>query len=143
MSTRLPILAAALWWGGLTTVFWVVPTLFAQLPSPALAGTAAARVFGTQTWFTLACCGVLLMASRPRDADRMARWAPAVLPWVLGGLLLALLVEFAVAPRIEARENLRLWHNLGSGMLLLQWLCASVTLWKLARSASPRHTEGD
>jgi hypothetical protein len=65
-----------------------------------------------------------------------------VLPWVLGGLLLALVVEFAVAPRIVARENLKLWHNLGSGMLLLQWLCASITLWQLAHPAPPSQ-EGD
>jgi hypothetical protein len=49
---------------------------------------------------------------------------------VIGGMLLALLAEFAVAPRIMARENLALWHGLGSGMYLLQWLCASVIFWK-------------
>jgi hypothetical protein len=52
------------------------------------------------------------------------------MPYVVAGLLLALLVEFAVAPRIVARENLKLWHSLGSGMYLLQWLCAGVALWK-------------
>jgi hypothetical protein len=46
-------------------------------------------------------------------------------------MLLALLAEFAVAPRIVLRENLRLWHSLGSAMLLLQWLCATITFWKL------------
>jgi hypothetical protein len=51
-------------------------------------------------------------------------------------------VEFAVAPRIVARENLKLWHNLGSGMLLLQWVCAGATLWQLARPA-PHNEEGD
>ena len=34
-------------------------------------------------------------------------WAGGALAFVLGGLLLALLAEFAVAPRIVARENLR------------------------------------
>jgi hypothetical protein len=142
MRARVPLLAAALWWGSLTALFWIVPLLFMQLPSPALAGGAAARLFGAQTWATLACCFLILMASRPRDAERPAAWAWSVLPWVLGGLLLALLVEFAVAPRIVARENLKLWHNLGSGMLLLQWLCASITLWQLARPA-PSSQEGD
>jgi hypothetical protein len=47
-------------------------------------------------------------------------------------MLLALLVEFAVAPRIVLRENLRLWHSLVSGMLLLQWLCATGTVWVLS-----------
>jgi hypothetical protein len=142
MHTRLPLLASALWWGSLTTIFWVVPLLFMHLPSPALAGGMAARLFSAQTWVSLACCGLLLLASRPRDADRTAPWARPVLVWILAGALLALLVELAVAPRIVARENLKLWHNLGSGMLLLQWVCASCTLWQLARPA-PHSQEGD
>ena len=48
-------------------------------------------------------------------------------------LLLALLQEYAVAPRILARENLRLWHSLGSAMYLGQWLCAGVLLWRMGR----------
>ena len=135
MPGRLPLLTAALWWGSLTTVFWVVPMLFAHLPSPALAGGMAARLFSVQTWITLGCCGLLLMVSRPRGDHRMSPWARSVMGLVLGGLLLALLGEFAVAPRIVARENLKLWHSLGSGMLLLQWVCAGLTFWKLARSA--------
>ena len=42
------------------------------------------------------------------------------------------LVELAVAPRIVARENLALWHRVGSGMYLLQWLCAAATFWRLS-----------
>lgn len=52
------------------------------------------------------------------------------------GMLLALLAEFAVAPRIVARENLRLWHSVGSAMYFLQWLCAGVTFWKLTPQRS-------
>ena len=135
MPGRLPLVTAALWWGSLTTVFWVVPMLFAHLPSPALAGGMAARLFSVQTWITLGCCMLLLMVSRPRGDHRMSPWAGPVMGFVLGGLLLALLGEFAVAPRIVARENLKLWHSLGSGMLLLQWMCAGLTFWKLARPA--------
>ena len=46
-------------------------------------------------------------------------------------MLLALLVEYGVAPRIVARENLALWHRVGSAMYFLQWLCAGVVSWKL------------
>ena len=41
-------------------------------------------------------------------------WAGGALAFVLAGMLLALLAEFAVAPRIVARENLKLWHGVGS-----------------------------
>jgi len=52
---------AALWWGSLTTVgFFVVPMLFANLPTPAMAGNMAAKLFSAQTWVAL-ICGLLLL----------------------------------------------------------------------------------
>ena len=62
----------------------------------------------------------------------------AVLLFVLLGLLLALLGEFGVAPRIVARDNLPLWHAVGSGMYLLQWACAAVVLWRVLPQTGPR-----
>ncbi len=63
---KLPLWAAALWWGSLTTLgFLVVPLLFVHLPSPALAGGMAARLFTAQTWLSVVCT-LLLIASRPR-----------------------------------------------------------------------------
>ena len=133
LKQRLPIFAAALWWGSLTVIgFLVVPLLFANLPTPAMAGGMAARLFTAQTWVTLGCGMLLLMLSRSRDADQIVPWAPGVLMFLLGGMLLALLAEFAVAPRIVARENLKLWHSVGSGMYLLQWICAGVVLWRVS-----------
>ena len=40
---------------------------------------------------------------------------------------------------IIARENLRLWHGVGSAMYVLQWCCAGIVLWKTsaARSSGP------
>ena len=137
---RLGLLAAALWWGSLTAGgAWVVPLLFAHLPTPALAGGMAARLFSAQTWVALGCGLVLLMVSRPRGQAPRLDWAGGALAWLLAGLLAALLLEFGVAPRIVARENLKLWHAVGSGLYLLQWLCAGVVLYKLAglRSADP------
>ena len=48
-------------------------------------------------------------------------------------MLLALLAEFGVAPRIVARENLALWHSVGSVMYLLQWGFAAMTFWQLGK----------
>jgi hypothetical protein len=138
---RAAVLAAALWWGSLTTTgFVTVPLLFANLPSPALAGQTAAKLFSAQTWVAVACGLLLLMSSRSRATARMD-WASGALLFVFAALLLALLGEFAIAPRIMARENLKIWHSVGSGMYLLQWLCAGAVLWKAtgpdARSAGP------
>ena len=133
---RLPLWAAALWWGSLTTIgFLVVPLLFMYLPSPSLAGGMAARLFTAQTWVTVICTLLLLFASRPHEEAPEGKQTAlqAVRLTVIGGLLLALLVEFAVAPRIVARENLALWHRAGSALYALQWFCAAITFWRLGR----------
>ncbi len=136
MKGRFPALVAALWWGSLTTVgFLVVPLLFAHLPSAALAGNTAARLFTAQTWVSVACGVLLLAASRSRGETALAPWAAPLLGFVLAGLLLALLSEFAVAPRIVARQDLKIWHGIGSAMYLTQWACASIVLW---RTVAPR-----
>ena len=134
---RLPIFLAALWWGSLSAVgLLVVPLLFAHLPTPAVAGAMAARLFSAQTWVALGCGLLLLVCARGREAARMA-WANGALLFVVAGMLLALLLEHGVAPRIQARIDLRLWHSVGSAMLALQWLCAAVVLWKVS---GPRAT---
>ncbi|HCL85797.1 MAG TPA: DUF4149 domain-containing protein, partial [Comamonadaceae bacterium] len=45
---------------------------------------------------------------------------------------LALLLQFGVAPRIVARQNLPVWHGAGSVMYGVQWLCALAVLLKVA-----------
>ena len=135
-----PVWLAALWWGSLTTVgFGVVPLLFATLPTPALAGGMAARLFEVQTWVT-ALLGVgLLMASRSLRDPALARRAQASTAFILGGVVLALLVQFGVAPRIVARENLPLWHGLGTAMMAAQWVCAAVVFWRMVRPEPAHH----
>ena len=140
MLSRLPALLAALWWGSLTTIgFLVVPLLFAHLPSPAMAGGMAARLFAAQTWVTVVCCVLLLLMSRPKGEVTQYPWAQAAMVFIVGVLLLAVLVQGGVAPRIVARQDLRLWHSVGSVMYALQWCCALVVLWRTLR-ATPAPT---
>jgi hypothetical protein len=123
---RLQIFLAALWWGSLTTVgFMVVPMLFVHLETPAIAGQMAAKLFSAQTWLALAC-GILLLLAATRENLDQAHTPSA---WVIAGMLLALLIELAVKPHIMARDNMVLWHNLGTAFYLLQWLCAGKVLW--------------
>ena len=132
--SRLPALVAALWWGSLSTVgFLVVPLLFAHLPTPALAGGMAARLFAAQTWVSIACAVVLLLISRPKGSVAQYPWAQVAIIFVLGGMLLALLSQFGVAPRIVARDNLRLWHSVGTALYVAQWGCALAVLWQTQR----------
>lgn len=137
MRMRLPALLAALWWGSLSTIgLLVVPMLFAHLPSAALAGGMAARLFAAQTWVTVVCGVLLLLLSRPKGAVAQYPWAQSAMVFILAGLLLALLAQFGVAPRIVARQDLRLWHTVGSVMYLLQWCCALAVLWRTSQAGA-------
>ena len=133
---RLSVVIAALWWGSLTTLgFLVVPMLFANLPTPAIAGGMAAKLFSAQTWVSCVCGLLLLMISSRKSAEVPVPIEYLAIIFVVSGMLLALLVEFAVAPRIVARDNLKLWHSVGSAMYVLQWVCAGATLWRLSGPA--------
>jgi len=117
--------------------FLVVPLLFVHLPTPAMAGSMAAKLFTAQTWVSTVCALFLQLQTRSGGASVFEHRARAAMIFIVSGMLLTLLSEFAVAPRIVARENLRLWHSVGSLMYVLQWLCATVTFGKLL---PPRQT---
>ena len=77
---------------------------------------------------------LLVLLRSERHAVATAR-IPAITLLALAGAVLALLVEFGVSPHIVARDNLKLWHAVGSTMYLAQWLCALLVFGKLARSS--------
>ena len=138
MFERLPFFFAALWWGSLSAIgFVAVPMLFASLPQPAMAGYMAAKLFAAQTWISIACCALLLVFSKQKKAEKIEAWAQAAIGFVIGGMLLALLVQYGVSPKIVARENLKLWHSVGTVMYALQWLCAAVVLWRVGVQRKP------
>ncbi len=133
MRERLPVILAALWWGSLGTLgFMVVPMLFAVLPTPAMAGSMAAKLFTAQTWLSMACTLALLLVYRSNGPLAQQGRARSAIVLIALGLFAATVVEFAIAPQIVARENLKLWHSLGSALYLLQWLAAGATLWKVS-----------
>jgi hypothetical protein len=139
MKERLSVMLAALWWGSLTTLgFLVVPMLFAHLPTPAQAGGMAARLFSAQTWVSTGCGVLLLMSFRSNPAYPIAKWSYSAIGLIVSALLIALIVEFGVAPRIVTRENLRVWHTVGSALYALQWLCTGLLLWRLTWREAPR-----
>ena len=138
------VLAAALWWGSLGAIgFLAVPLLFANAASPAVAGNLAGHLFSGQAWLSLGCGAVLLLSARDADGRATLAWGRGAIGFVLAGLLAALLQEFAIAPRILARENLPLWHGAGTAAYAVQWLCALVVLWKLSSAAPDVGAGGD
>lgn len=110
----------------------------------------AARLFEVQTWVSVGCGLVLLLILRPKRIENQFNpknnvkndenmplagvfSASTAIIFVAFGLLMALLLAFGVSPRIVARENLMLWHAVGSLMYLAQWVCAGMVLWKLSK----------
>ena len=138
MRYRFGLMIAALWWGSLTALgCLVVPMLFTHLPSTAAAGQMAAKLFTAQTWLSIACTMFLLLIYNQKEApDRDIR-AQEAIKFIVTGLLLAVLLEFGLSPRIVSARadggNLKLLHGLGSAMYFGQWLCAGFALWRLSR----------
>ncbi len=137
MRFRFGLMIAALWWGSLTALgFIVVPMLFIHLPSPAAAGQMAAKLFTAQTWLSIGCAMFLLLIYNQKEAPKQDIRAQAAIKFVVTGLLLAVLVEFGLSPRIVSARadggNLKLLHGLGSAMYFGQWLCAGFSLWRLS-----------
>lgn len=131
MVQRIAVFVAALWWGGISALsFLAVPMLFRSLGDPAIAGPVAARLFSFQSQIGLLLGALLLWTLRRMPVAR------ATLVLILMGMLAAGLQEWGVATQIvSARStggNLRLWHSLGSVLVVLQWACAGGVLWRLA-----------
>lgn len=138
MRFRFGVMVAALWWGSLTALgFVIVPMLFTYLPSPAAAGQMAAKLFTAQAWLSIACSMLLLLVFNQKEALAPDLRARAAIKFIVSGLLLATLVEFGVSPRIVSARvdggNLKLLHGVGSAMYFAQWVCAGFALWTLSR----------
>ena len=142
MRYRFGLMIAALWWGSLTALgFVVVPMLFTYMTSPAAAGQMASKLFTAQTWLSIACTMFLMLTLNQKEAETQDLRAQAAIKFIVTGLLLAVLVEFGVSPRILSARvdggNLKLLHGVGSAMYFAQWLCAGFTLWCLSRPKNP------
>jgi hypothetical protein len=136
MSVRLATLVAALWWGGISALAFVaVPALFAQLGSPAVAGPVAAWLFAfvcRLTWASSAACLLFWMKNNHSPQFGYRKFAIAV---VVFAAVCALFQDLFVAQRIVSARatggDLRMWHTLGSALVLAQWAAAGISLWWL------------
>ncbi|MCM3564173.1 DUF4149 domain-containing protein [Hydrogenophaga intermedia] len=135
---RQALLLAALWWGGITALsFLAVPTLFATLGNPAVAGPVAAKLFSLQCQAGLVI-GVVLLALVRQGGPSPSSYP--LIGLICAAMAMALLQEFAVAQKIVTARasggNLKLWHGVGSALVLGQWLCSGALLWWLSRPAA-------
>lgn len=126
------LLSLALWWGSLTTIgFMVIPLLFQHLPNRQIAGQMAAQLFRSQAYVSWGCCALLLLTQyRLRETRDLNGHHGNETMLIIAGLVFSFLVYFVVAPQIVLRQNLKLWHSLGTAFFAGQWVCASVLLYK-------------
>ena len=142
---RLTVMLAALWWGGLTALAFVaVPMLFARLGSPAVAGPVAAALFAVIAKVSLVAgliCGFFLMRKVPFLQSK--KTLAAIVLCILAVLAATVQDTWVAQQIVTARAsggNLKFWHGLGTGLVLLQWLAAGWTLWVLASPNLTSHS---
>jgi hypothetical protein len=133
---RLALYLSALWWGGIGLLAFVaVPLAFAHFGNPALAGPFAAKLFTVVSWLSVA--GGLALLALCRDLPAIARALPLILLAMLCGLVQEHGVAYKILTARATGGDLRLWHGVGSLLVLLQWLAAGRVLWLLSGRPAP------
>lgn len=135
---RVALMVAALWWGALTSLAFVaVPTLFAKLGNPVVAGPVAAWLFSFLCKLTWVCGACLLVCLYKKKCLTPINNGFSAMYFTGGAMLAAAVQDGWVAHMIVTARasgaDLKLWHTLGSGLVLAQWLAATVVLWRLTR----------
>jgi Domain of unknown function (DUF4149) len=129
------VLSAALWWGSLSTIgFVVVPLLFTRMQTKQMAGQMAALLFQYQAYVSWICTGLLLMIAFKNARKLGESFKFTQNGMLVAGLLFSLTLYFVVAPQIAARQNLKLWHALGTALFAGQWMCATAVVWRQNRA---------
>lgn len=99
------LLALIVWVGGMVFFALVLaPTAFTVLPTTALAGNLVGRSLAALHWMGISSALVFLVASLFFSRARVARMKPLALVnlLVLVMLMLTLISQFAITPRIHA-----------------------------------------
>ena len=87
-----------------------------------------------QTWISIAACVGLMVVSRSKHAESDERWAQgALLIYVLGGLLSAIVLNYGVLPQFLARSHSLPGQIQVAVLALLHVLCAVQTVRSLWR----------
>lgn len=87
-----------------------------------------------QSWISIAACAGLLVISRKKHSENQQEWAQgALLIYVIGGLLTALVLHHGVLTQFLAQHESLLRQAQVLVLLALHWLCAVLALRSLWR----------
>ena len=128
-SLKWPLSLASLWLLTATLSALAVPVLMATVPYWHTVRAYLAQLGLWQTWISIAACVGLLVLSRRKHAENEEAWAQgALLIFVMGGLVTAILLNYGVLPQWLVQSSAG-WKQLQVLVLMgLHWVCAALTL---------------
>lgn len=135
-SLTAPLWLARLWLLTASVSALAVPVILALQPHWHIARVHLAQLGVWQAWISIAACLGLLLLSRKKHTQSEEPWAQgALLIFVLGGLLSAILLNYGVLPQWLARSSSLALSVQIIAVMLLHWCCAWHT-WRRLRQFS-------
>lgn len=137
-SLRWPLALAAVWLLSATLSTLAAPVLIATVPYWHEVRTQLAQLSLWQTWISIAACVGILVLSRKKHAETEEAWAQgALLIYVMGGMLAAIVIHYGVLPQwlVRSASLAKLAQVLA--LVLVHWVCALYTLRALLRHRTP------
>ena len=128
-SLKVPLSLASLWLLTATASALAVPILLATVPSWHVVRGHLAQLGQWQTWISIAACVGLLVISKRKHAETEEAWVQgALLIFVLGGLVTAILLNYGVLPQWLVQPASLLKQAQVLVLMALHWGSAFFTL---------------
>ena len=128
-ALAVPLALAAMWLLSASISALAVPVVLATVPYWHEVRVHLAQIGLWQTWISIAACVVLLSLSRKKHAETEEGWAQgALLIYVLGGVVTAVLLNYGVLPRWLVKSASFTLIAQVMILMLLHWCCAALTL---------------
>lgn len=128
---KAPLALAGLWLATVTVAVLAAVGILVVVPQWHTERVYLAQLGLWQTWVSIATCLSLLMLSKRKHAETDESWAQgALLIYVLGGLLTAILLNYGVLPRWWVQSDSLAITAQVLALMLLHWCFA----WRTLRS---------
>lgn len=128
-SLKLPLSLASLWLATASFSALAVPAMIATVPHWHTVRGYLAQLGWVQAWISIAACVGLLVISRRKHDESEEAWAQgALLIFVMGGLLSAILLNYGVLAQWLVQPASLLKQVQLLVLMALHWGCAFFTL---------------
>jgi hypothetical protein len=128
-SIKVPLALASIWFLTASLSALSAPVLIATVLYWHEVRIHLAQIAQWQTWISIAACLGLLMLSKRKHAETQEAWGQgALLIFVLGGLVTAILLNYGVLPQWWVKSASLLLMVQVLVLMALHWVCALLTL---------------